>query len=533
MLGDRTHFSEAMVIDWFENYWDKKNPTPSRLQDLPLLKEALKQPLQPINIDQQIVRDMRNYFNALPITYLYYALAKTNFPQEKRAISIPGFNLGNKEIPFYFTKAGFTQVMKMLPEISKQLAAENWTLERQDIDNLYEQLQVAYADEYANWWKNFIDHTHPEHYRGYKEAHALTQTIERQHSISKLIQLLQQETTPDTGKYKKIFNSRIANRFAGVNLLSASAINDLNQTIHEFDKFLTTIALVHDQGHTIFELTKTRFANGNAVDPLSILYLRSHQLPAPISEWTKQIADDTWSMFINNAKLYLNKQWQKQVYSSYRTNIADRFPFDQQAHQEINIANFNRFFNPTGVLTQFTNENIKPFLDTTNPQWKPKELDGFVVPISENLINELIRSNVITKMFFPNNTLNSHVEFSLQKIELDPIVAHLKLMIGHVTLIDNQSSDSDVLFNWPSTNAKLALTSIDGKHYEIDEVGPWAFFKMLQKVNVMTDNDDSSSLQILFEINGNSGRYLLKTQNQINPFSPGILAGFNLSQELA
>ena len=106
-------------------------------------------------------------------------------------------------------------------------------------------------------------------------------------------------------------------------------------------------------------------------------------------------------------------------------------------------------------------------------------------------------------------------------------------MIGNITLDDNQSSDSDVYFNWPSFDAKLSLTSIDGNHYELDEAGPWAFFKMLQKVNVMVDNDDSSSLQILFEVNGNSGRYLLKTQNQINPFSPGILAGFNLNEDLA
>jgi intracellular multiplication protein IcmF len=55
---------------------------------------------------------------------------------------------------------------------------------------------------------------------------------------------------------------------------------------------------------------------------------------------------------------------------------------------------------------------------------------------------------------------------------------------------------------------------------------------MLEKVNVLVDSHDSSVLQILFEVNGNSGRYVLKTQNQINPFSPGILTGFVLKQEV-
>ena len=55
---------------------------------------------------------------------------------------------------------------------------------------------------------------------------------------------------------------------------------------------------------------------------------------------------------------------------------------------------------------------------------------------------------------------------------------------------------------------------------------------MLQKVNVLVDEENSGSLQILFEINGNSGRYLLKTENPVNPFIPGILNGFNLSDVL-
>ena len=533
MLGDSTHYSEIEVINWFKNYWQKNNPTVSNQRDVLLLKQALKQPVQSINIDQQIVRDMRNYFNALPMTYLYYALAKKNFPTEQHPISIAGFNLAAREIPAHLTKAGFNQIMDRLPKISDQLTRENWVLKRQDIKNLHEQLQEAYTTEYTRWWQNFISNTHPQHYQGYKEARALTQTIEQHHSISALIQLIQQETTPDAGNYHKIFNNRIAHQFTGINLLTTTAVNELNQTMAELDKFLSTIALVHDQGRTVFELTKSRFINGNAVDPLSMLYTRARQLPAPVSEWTKQIADDTWVMFISNSKQYLNQQWQKQVYGDYQNYISNRFPFDTQAHEEINIADFNRFFNPNGVLTHFANENIRPFLDTTNPQWKPKELDGYVIPISESLIDELIRANVITKMFFPNNNISSRVEFSLQKIELDPIVSHLKLMIGNITLDDNQSSDSDVYFNWPSFDAKLSLTSIDGNHYELDEAGPWAFFKMLQKVNVMVDNDDSSSLQILFEVNGNSGRYLLKKQNQINPFSPGILAGFNLNEDLA
>lgn len=121
---------------------------------------------------------------------------------------------------------------------------------------------------------------------------------------------------------------------------------------------------------------------------------------------------------------------------------------------------------------------------------------------------------------------------SVCKISLDPVVANLELDIGGTKLNDNQGSDSVIRFTWPQPNAKLALNSIEGNHYELAEQGIWALFKLLEKVNVLVDEQDSSSLQILFEINSNSGRYLLKTNNQVNPFTPGILNGFTLRESV-
>ena len=99
-------------------------------------------------------------------------------------------------------------------------------------------------------------------------------------------------------------------------------------------------------------------------------------------------------------------------------------------------------------------------------------------------------------------------------------------------MIDNQNSESVTTFKWPQSNARLIVRSIEGKKFELDELGQWAFFKLLQKVNVLVDEQDSATLQILFEINGNTGRYLLKAQNQINPFIPGILDKFTLLDKI-
>lgn len=533
MLGEPQHFSRTDVVEWFHSYW--KNSTANRLDDKPLLllKQVLSKPFKPLAINQQLVTDTRNYLNALPTTYLYYSLAKGHFSQQNIPITIQGFDLASRELPAYFTREGFKKVIALMPSISAKLQAENWILARQDLSNLPEQLEQAYCFDYVTWWQNFMHRTRPQHYQSYEQARQLTQTLEQSRTIPRLITFIQQQTSPDASESSALFNQKIASQFTHLSLMSRSASQELTQNINELEKFLTTLSLVKDDGKTVFNLTRARFEGETLTDPLSALYHRARQLPEPTASWAKQIADDTWFIFINESRAYLNNQWQQTVFNTYERTIAKRYPLDSLEKEEVALADFDQFFAPSGTLNAFVNQYVKPFLDTSHPQWQPKELNGYVMPVSAELINELIRANVISNMFFPDNANTSKIEFSLQKINLDPVVSSLQLSLGQTVLTDNQESDSDTFFTWPQMDAKLSLHSIDGNHFELEERGTWAFFKMLQKINVLVDNNDSASLQILFEINGNSGRYLLKTQNQINPFSPGILTGFNLNQSIA
>lgn len=530
MLAKPQYYSEKEVIAWFKNFWQKRQEADFR-QRMMLLTALLKQPRQAIAVNNQIISEVRNYLNALPTAYLYYTLAKNNFPTQQKSIQVEGFELPSSLLPYSYTRSGFKEIFTQLPSIITQLRNENWVLARQDLANLQPQLEEAYCFDYVTWWQNFIRRTKPVHYQNYHEGLALIQTLSHSKAITKLIHLIQQHTAPDNTS-PVLFNHRIANEFAYLNLISFSTLNHLTQNISELEGLLSTLSLVNAQKQTVFNLTKARF-QGNASDSLSNLYNKIKQVPEPIATWARQIADDTWTIFINESKAYLNELWQNLVYKEYQANIAARYPLDSTQTSEITIPAFEHFFSPHGTLTSFTNNYLKPFLDSSTPQWQPKEVNGYLMPISNEITDELIRGNVITNMFFSSDEEKSNIEFSLQKINLDPVITNLQLVIGKTILADDQSSDSFTQFSWPQNDAKLSLISIEGNHYELKETGPWAFFKILQKVNVLVDSEDSTSLQILFEVNGNSGRYVLKTQNQINPFSPGILAGFNLKQEIA
>ncbi|AHE67893.1 Dot/Icm secretion system protein ImcF [Legionella oakridgensis ATCC 33761 = DSM 21215] len=529
MLGDPQKYSQAEVMTWFQHHWQADSPE-HRQKKLALMETILRQPLQPIAINQQMVSDVRNYLNALPAGYLYYSLAKKTFPQEKQTITIEGFQLANQEVPAYFTKTGFSLVIQQLATTSQQLQNENWVLARQDLNNLPSILQQAYCYEYVAWWQNFIRRSGPLHFQDYQQARQLAQQLHQSNAINNLVHFIQQQTSPEFGDNSTLFNQEVASQFTQLNLLSQSTTQDLTINFQELEKFMATLSVINDQGKTAFTLTKARFLGDTLTNPLSTLYTRAQQLPEPVSSWVNQVADDAWFILIKDSKAHINQQWRESVLQIYQTQIAQHYPFDATQSQEVTITDFDHFFATHGILNGFLEFYLKPFLDTSHPQWQPKELNHYVLPIAAETINELIRANIITNMFFPEQGEKSNIEFSLQKVSLDPVVSSFQLMLGHTRLYDDQNSESFVRFSWPQSDVKLKLNSIEGKQYELEETGPWAFFKILQKVNVLVDEQDSSSLQILFEVNGNSGRYVLKTQNQINPFTPGVLNGFTLPE---
>ena len=535
MLSDKSHAETTEISKWFLNNWTKNYNEQQKQKKLTLLKKLLKSNNK-LSTNPQVITDARNYLNSLPTTYLFYSLVKADFPKQTTPIEYQGFVIGADKIPAHLTKSEFIKTMQKMPDIIQQYQNEKWVLERNDLAELSQLIPQAYAYEYVIFWQNFSNKSHPIHAQNYTDAHALTQVLRESDIVRKLVNIIQNATSPITDKTEaaQIFNKEIASKFGDINLVSDSAVQNLVLTLTELEKFLSTMSVVNDHGRTAFSLARSRFQDDSLANPVSSLFNQAHQLPNPLSTWAKQIAGDVWFTIIHNSREYVNYQWQQQIVPEYKNRIAERYPFTNNEHDEISINDFNNFFAKNGTLNNFVNNYVKPFLDTSQANWQLKEVNRYVLPIKKESINELIRANVITNMFFASSQNKSKVDFSLQKINLDPAVASLQLKVGGIKMFNSQDIDDGITqFTWPETGARLTLNALDGQQYEIEELGPWALFKILQKVNVLVDEQDSSNMQIMFEINGNSGRYILKAQSPVNPFIPGILNEFNLPEVIA
>jgi len=528
-LGDVDLRSNRDIVAWFEQAWAKEDNLQNKTR---LLKKSILEAKTPLPINPQLVKDTRNYLNAIPAGYLYYALLKTEFPKETETVNFEGFNVGASEIPVFYLRDYYRTLSKAIPEVAGKFQADNWVLERQDLSKLPRLLEETYAYDYQTFWKIFLKDTRPVPTQTYSEARDALDALDNADSFTRLTQFIQKQTSPDLDNPSSVFNQTVASNYTSLSLLNDTALKEFYQNTKELKQFITTLAAVYDDGRTAFQIARARFQNESNKNALSSFHQTAQALPEPVGTWAKQISDDAWYLLMSDAKKHINAQWTSYVYPEYQRAILNRYPFNLKAKEEVALYDFDHFFAKRGSLSNFTEQYVKPFLDTSKPLWPLKQVENHVMPISEDIVQQLVRANVITAMFFPRGHDNSHIDFSLQKMNLDPVIAKLELAIGSTLLKDTQSQDATVDFEWPESDAELSLHSIEGKKYSVSEDGPWAIFKLLDKLNVSMDKDDSSSLHVMFEINGDSGRYVLKTENGLNPFTPGILTEFSLNDSV-
>jgi intracellular multiplication protein IcmF len=355
--------------------------------------------------------------------------------------------------------------------------------------------------------------------------------LSKEQTLFKIMQKMEEETQPNLKTPYDPFNQLVANEFTELQLSSQNT-GSINEILRESSKFIKMLAIFNEDGHVSYQYLKTYFNQSQFNDALYNLNEYAKRSPQPLQTWITQIKDELWSIIIQSGKQYLNENWKTMIYLPYQQTIENKYPF-ANSKQEVNIEDFENFFSPNGNLQRFFREYLMPFVDTSQAQWKIKEIENRQMPINPELIQKLIQSNIITTMFFPNHNSRISTEFSLEKMSLDPVIAKLKLSIGNQSIIDTQEENAVLeSFKWPAQDASLWIRTVEGKEFNLNEQGVWGFFRLLEQTNVLNDVNDPSNLQILLEINGNSGRYVLKANQTINPFMPSIFKGFELRERL-
>ena len=477
------------------------------------------------------MQNTKNILIALEPDYLAYHIIAPKLPQSFVNMPTPGFEHAEIHIPKAYTKSGFQATLTQISQQLLELKEDDWVLDSLVSDEIKHKVEQQYAKKYGLWWRNLEHNIRPQRCNSFNDAQKLIQTLSQNDTLNKILARMMMETQPNLKQQDSKFNQLIASQFSDLHLINHQNDN-INSLLKDSKKFLKMMNIFNEDGQVSFQYLRSYFNQVQFNDALYNLNEYAKRSPQPLQTWINQIKDEIWVLILQSGKNYLNQKWNTDIYIPYQQSIQGKYPFFN-SDKEISLQEFSAFFGSNGHLQRFFREYLQAFVDQSDAQWKIKEMENKRLPIDEDIIQKLMQANIISTMFFPNHNQEIQLQFSLEKMSLDPVVAKLQLNIGDQEIRDQQE-ESLIVDNlkWPAQGAKLWIKTIDGKAFNLNEDGQWGFFRLLEQTNVLSDVNEPSNLQVMFEINGNSGRYLIKTNQAINPFLPSILKQFELKQRI-
>lgn len=498
--------------------------------------------------DKQLIDQTRQQLLQLPTAQLAYILLEQKFSSKKqwaftdrrdRPLIIKGLDLSDIKIPELYLTKNFTHIYShVIPTLAKQLLQPNPILDqavlsnKKDVDNITPSLQLLYLNNYTQQWLGLLNQIRfqkPQNLNDIQNDIALLE----QHD-SALWQLL----------HVIIGNIQLSQKAAHNSQLSTPAIDSLSQLLNDqsnnaiddaltqLKTYLNGISQSKDPAQNAYQITAARFNNGND-DAISQLLTIAAQQPQPLQAWLESLANNSWQFLLSETRDYLNDVWAKDVWPTYAAHLDQRYPLFSDAKDNISLNNFTAFFGPNGIIQNYFTQYLQPFVDLNQAYWTWKKIGGTTLGFPQSDLDLFIRASLIQKMFFSENNKTPAFQFQLSATGLSATVKTFIINIeGQMVESDQTTTNSNL--NWPGPDpgfVTMRFELTNGDNPTITTVGPWALFRMLDKMSVQSSSDPKT-YQIIFASGPNEASYQLTTNNIFNPFIPNTVDAFRCPKTL-
>jgi type VI secretion system protein ImpL len=552
MFGDPAHYQADFIHNTLETILPNSMTSSDITQLMTHVKLALHSRPHPLTLNTNLIQETRKYLVALPSFQLSYVILKNinnnnlgntiNLGTNTKNLAFVNQSVSN-QVPQMFTAKAFANIFSQETIIAAQESTSgNWILgntldaynTNADMTSLLQQLRDAYINNYVETWESLLGDIHLTKPKDLTETDAIISNLIG--NDSPLLQLLQ--TLHDNTYFEPItaFSPKLQN--LGLLLDKTNSSNLLYQIfsgLQSLHQYLHAILIAENEQKAAFEAVSTRMHHAGGPDIITQLRLTAEKSPEPVKTWLNKITNNSWRFLLQDATHYMDITWQKQIGHFYQMEIANHYPFSQNATQEVELNKFTDFFGNPGLILSFYNQYLLPFVDTTTTDWRWKTLDNQKLPFSDNSLHQLQTALRIHHIFFPNSDNKLHVQFALQPYLLSKEIKQVKLRINDKKIIDQHPGPyHSHLLSWPSNHetkmTSVQLTMLDQKIMNRDFPGAWGWFKLVNQSFISA----FSTKKILLNLSENSYpvKYFLYTQGQVNPFLSLNLVNFHLPQQL-
>lgn len=550
MLANHRHYKEAFVMHWFHQTFAKQyaNSPSEQAQLLMHLKYALNHNAIQWTVNPSLVKQAQRTLQALPLADLAFLELQGQYPTTPVALlpeaqSMPGINMQKTTIPVFYSASSFKTIYDdVIPSIPDDINAKNWIvgkkkvvkLSKADKKVLIKQIREIYMNYYANEWLSAIPSIALNKPTTFKQVQQAIRLLSDPNSA--LFQVL--KIIIGNANLNHILNKNTAN--ANISYLAIiqymnhqGSYNTIQNQLLALTSYLDKNRLAHDPNKASYLTAISRLQNQGKSDPITALINLAAQMPRPIQQWLRAIAQGGWHVLLVHSNNYLNQLWQDMVIPDYEKTIADQYPVFANSSSDISLQQFTNFFGPQGTMDTFFTYYVQPFVNTDGNIWQWQKLNGEGLPATAGTLKTFMRASLIQKMFFGLNRDKLATQFSLTPIDLSKNVTSVTLQIGKQSMTTTRNSSQAIMFQWPSQhsdNVSIQFSNNNGSTASLSQSGVWAWFRLLSSANIEPSRNPKQYF-VTFKQGNDSVSYELISTRLVNPYLQNVLSQFRCSRQ--
>nr|WP_314577893.1 type VI secretion system membrane subunit TssM [uncultured Pseudomonas sp.] len=589
MLGQRQFFDAASVQAWVDVDWRRELPQASEAQRQQLwahvaaLLDVNDEDAEPVQLDADLIAKTRLTLASMPLSLRTYnrlkrQVAQANLPElsvngaagrdvSSLLVRRSGAPL-SRGVSGVYSVAGYRELLSKIERAVLDMTKDSWVLDRQgavlSAGNTASMkaavLDLYYAD-YIRQWDAYLADVHLAPLSGLDQAAQVANALAANDSpLRAFLQAAARETTLDGVLAEKAGNPvdrLVRNRIDDARKRLESALDDDapapttepagNPVDQHFAALHTlvgnatpapldeTIALLKDAAQYFDSAENARRSGTPAPsgEVLSRIKRAASEQPAPVSSVLRDVEGSGGALTLGNERERLNALWVATGAPFCRDAIAGRYPLVRDASRDATADDFGRFFGPGGIMDDFFNKNLAPYVDISGSQWRWRATGSAPLNISQDVLNQFQRGAKLRDMFFVAGARQPSLRFDLKPVSADPALSKVTLDIaGQPVVFETGVNPGFSPIVLPSGKGsdlvQLQATPSTGSGLRTD--GPWAWLHLLDQGAV--SGAQGERFQLTFNVEGRKVSYELRATSVINPFRREAIEPFRCPARL-
>jgi type VI secretion system protein ImpL len=587
---DKTLVEAWMNLDW-QRLYPGLAAQPVRDDLMAHLKSLLSQPLPPVPLDGALVENARAAFAHVPVAERVYSRIRDSAAAAGVAPWVPGDAMGaagaglfysasgkplTEGIPGFYTLNGFHLVLlPALTHAAKDVAGESWVLGSDsqvdpaspEMVNLEQNVIKLYEADYKSQWDGLladIDLTPPSNINQasqvlYVLSSPQSPMVKFLTSVANQVQI-SKVPTPPPGAANAVglgsSDQAVAQEAAQLQGLMGPAATGAAPTLPgaEVDEYYAplvnyvgtgpsapislTLNLLASLQQQLAQLAATVPGSGAPAtpaaggDPASLLQAEIANDPAPVGRWLQSIVTSANALRGGSAAQAAAAAYNGAGGPAQLSQqaVTGRYPFDQDASNDIPLDDFAHLFAPNGLIDTFFSTQVRQYVDMSSTAWRIQAVNGVTPPISQGALAEFERAENIRQLFFASGGTTPSVQFSITPTALDAQAGQVTIELGALTISYAHGPPVPTQVSWPGMDgmqtARLIITPTGGgAPVEVDASGPWALFRLFAQGS-LTQGASSDQYALTFTQGGHDASFIIQAGSVFNPFTPGMLEDF-------